>query len=114
MNKKNITVGEIIEQLELLERKRAVYDDVVMFLSQFISTDTHQPQKGIKSPIGSEEVIPEDIVELVRDEQQSRLEKLTTEINRLLKKPTQATKALAKSRRAPAKRRTNVKKKKKN
>lgn len=118
MTTKNRTVGDILDELGGLERKRAVYEDVVLFLSQFISTDTHQPQKGIKSPIGGEEVIPEDIIELVRAEQQDQIAEIAKEISALRGRPTQGSKASPKKtpakkkapkRKAPRKRRTNVK-----
>lgn len=111
MTTKSRTVGDILDELEALERKRAVYADIVVFLSQFISSDTHTPQKGMKSPIGGEEVISEEIIDLVRAEQEDQVREIEKEISKLRGRQTQGTHSAKPKhgRKAPKKRRRDDK-----
>jgi hypothetical protein len=65
--KKKLTVGEALEEVGRLQLKQAVRDELVEFLGQFIATDSFEPTKGIASPI-SGDVVPQDVIEEVRDE----------------------------------------------
>jgi hypothetical protein len=62
------TVGEVIKSVQQLELKHEVLLEVQRFLEQFISTDTHQPKTGIGSSTGSHEVVPESVIQEVKDE----------------------------------------------
>ena len=62
------TVGEVIKSVQQLELKFEVLREDQRFLEQFISTDTHQPKTGIASSTGSHEVVPEEVIQEVKDE----------------------------------------------
>jgi len=65
--KKKLTVGEALEEVGRLQLKQAVTTELVEYLRQFISTDSFEPTKGIAST-NSADVVPQDIIEEVRDE----------------------------------------------
>jgi hypothetical protein len=60
------TIADIIEEINALKREQTVYSEIITFLSQFISSDTHQPNKGMQSPVGGELVIPEASIDLIK------------------------------------------------
>ena len=114
------TVGDILDEIGALRVKQAIYADVVKYLTQFISTDTHHPLRGIKSPIGGEDIVPEDIIDLVRIEYQDQIDDVAKEICKLKSRLTQTARALSKKvpqrkvskKKAPKRRRKNNAKKK--
>jgi hypothetical protein len=62
------TVGEVIKEVEQLELKWTVLQEIQTFLAQFISTDTHQPKSGIASSVGTHDIVPEKVIQEVKDE----------------------------------------------
>lgn len=119
MSVKQKTVGEIILETDALRRRKAVYEDLIQFLNQFISSDSHTPVKGIKSPIGNEEVVSEDFIESVVLEQRMVIHTIENEIARLMSQSARPVKVFeepAKNKvrlKAPTKRRKYDKKTKK-
>lgn len=61
------TVGEVILEIERLRLKQAVVSEADKFLSQFVSTDSYEPDKGISSPVTAG-VVPQEVIEEVRFE----------------------------------------------
>ena len=92
MTKTHKTVGDIIDKLHNLERKRAVYEDVHAFLSKFVSTDSYTPTKGIRSPIGGEDVVPEGAIAEVIEEMEELLREVDDEVEVLRTRPTKSSK----------------------
>lgn len=92
MTKMHKTVGDIIEKLQDLERKRAVYEDVHAFLSRFVSTDSYTPTKGIRSPIGGEDVVPEETISVVIEEVEELLREVDGDMEVLRTRPTKSLK----------------------
>lgn len=108
---KVVTIGEILEKVEDLELRAAVYDELIAYLSKFISTDSYQPTAGIKAPVGLEDAVSEETIEEVRGDLQKTVDGIRAEILKLKgqKPPTRTKKA---PRKAPPKRRTKSVKKK--
>ena len=111
------TVGDIVEEMQQLQRRRAVYEDIASYLAQFISTDSTKPTRGIKSPVGDEEVVAESFIEEIRHEYLDKAFEIGKQIDRFLKQATsskavEAPKLKKIVRREAPKRRTNVKKNK--
>jgi hypothetical protein len=107
---KKLTVGETIEAVSRLQLKQAVLDELVEFLGQFIPTDSFEPTKGIASPISSD-VVPQDVIEEVKDELLATKAGVEKEIKGLKGQSIAGTKAAKKApvkkkvtKRPPAKR----------
>lgn len=60
------TVGELLELIRDLEIRQAIYEQVVEHLGTFLSTDSYQPDKGVKSPGGG--VIVESKISNIQEE----------------------------------------------
>ena len=73
------TVGDTIEKVNRLCLKQAVLDEAIRYLAQFIATDSCEPSQGINSPLGGD-VIPQDVIEEVKDEFFVERVKLETKI----------------------------------
>lgn len=80
------TVGEAISEIERLRLKKAVVNEVDKFLSQFVSSDSYEPDKGIASPV-SAGVVPQDVIEEVRFELGVWRDECTLEAEELLSYP---------------------------
>lgn len=91
------TVGDTIEKVGRLQLKQAVLDEAIQYLAQFVASDSYEPAKGISSPL-SGDVIPQDVVEEVRDELSAERVKLEAEILEL-----KGQAIVGVSRKAPAK-----------
>ena len=61
------TIGEVIEAVYHLQLKGAVLSEAIEHLSKFIARDSYVPSRGLVAPVGSD-VIPQEIIEEVRDE----------------------------------------------
>lgn len=61
------TVGEVLKDLERLQLKGAVLHEAIEHLAKFVVTDSYEPKQGISSPL-SVDVVPQDVIEEVRDE----------------------------------------------
>jgi hypothetical protein len=79
------TVGDTIEKVTNLQLKRAVMNELIEYLSQFIATDAVVPSKGIASPIG--DFIPQNIVEEVRGDITIEMAKVEAQITKLKSTP---------------------------
>jgi hypothetical protein len=98
------TVGETLKELEHLSLKQAVLDEVNEYLAQFIATDSYEPTKGISSPL-SADVIPQEVIEEVKDELTVKRVEYETKIQELKGQPVSAA-AKAVRKKAPAKKAT--------
>jgi len=106
---KKLTVGEILDEVNKLELKRAVFFEVDRFLSKFIRTDSHIPDVGMLSPITTG-VIAEDVIEEVKDELLVRQLEYTMQIEKLKGQTTTTTKKTATRKRATVRKTTTKKK----
>jgi hypothetical protein len=106
------TIGEVINQIHGYKLKAAVYNELTVYLQQFITTDTHTPSKGVKAPVGPDEIVPESVVEGVLDELLQFVSEIHTEIEDLSRHSVGPKKAkTARKKAKPPRRRTNAKKK---
>ncbi len=120
---KKLTVGETIEKVNRLQLKQGVMDVLAEYLAQFIPTDSYEPSKGLSTQV-SAAVVPQDMIEEVRDEilaTKASIEKKIKGLKgqsivvttRATKKAPTKKKVVEKSlvKRPPPKRRTNAKRK---
>lgn len=96
------TVGDTIEKVNRLQLKQAVLDEAIQFLAQFIATDSFEPKNGIASPL-SGDVIPQDVIEEVKDELFGERVKLETQILELKGQAVSGSVKKAPIKKAPAK-----------
>lgn len=114
------TIADLLEDLNRLRLKQAVLGEAIEYLSKFISTDSYTPLNGIASPV-DQGIIPEGVVEEVRDVLQVMKAEMEDQISELTGRPVSGKKATLKkktstrkkkvSRRAPPKRRKSSAKK---
>lgn len=102
---KAATIGEVIEQVEQIDLKLAVYRELQEFLSQFIPTDAYEPATGIATTLTETGAVPSEVVEVVRDEIEAKTGELEIEANEL---KNLTLKLPASTKRVPV-RRTRVK-----
>jgi len=81
--KTKLTVGDTIERLTHLRLKRAVRDEAINYVRQFIITDSYEPPRGIASPVSSD-VIPQDIIEEVILELIAEKDTIDKEVSELM------------------------------
>jgi hypothetical protein len=65
MPSKILTVGEVLEAIHDRQLRRSVYIHLAEHLRQFVSTDSHTPQKGLKAVDTAEDTVPEEVVDSV-------------------------------------------------
>ncbi len=110
------TIGDVIESIRRLQLKLAVMDETLNYLTTFVATDSHEPKSGIASPIGGD-VVPQDVIEEVRDDYVKQRSAVEAEIEKLRGKRLPGTASKKPSARpvrvAPKRRKSNVNKKKK-
>lgn len=110
------TVGEVLARIQELRLAEAVYQELVDHLTPLISTDTHEPVKGIASPFHPDGVVPEEVVINVQHELLERLEVLHKQVAVLNGKSISGAKAPAKKKaplRKTKRRKASVRKDKK-
>lgn len=79
------TIGDAVRKLYVLLSKKAVIESIIKYIEQFVQTDTFFPDKGIKSPGGSGEIVSQEILVEVLAEHQVQLKELDKEINSIHK-----------------------------
>lgn len=111
------TIANFLEEINTLERRKAVYVDIVEYISQFITTDCRKPTKGIQSPVGNEDVIPEECIEFIKLEFDKMIKDIGEQIKTLKDKSVSGSvvKDIGKKKKSKSKistrRRSNVNRK---
>ena len=77
------TFGEALDRIHRLQDKIAVYEDLSAYLTPFISTDSHTPAQGIKSPVRQDEPVEEGIIIKVQEEMGPAVSRMNKEVSRL-------------------------------
>jgi hypothetical protein len=94
------TIGEVLSEVNSRRRQIAVYEELVSHLTPMLSTDSHEPTKGIKSPLEPDTGIDEDTIADVQKALSDKIGALQKEIDVLMGAAVQA-KALPAKKGAP-------------
>lgn len=92
------TFGEALDRLGELQDKTTVYKELIGFLTPMISTDSHQPEKGIMSPRVANAPIDEGIVLIVQKELAAKVAEMDKESTKLRGLAVAAKKAAIKKK----------------